>query len=104
MMKKDLKLIRSGTVSLARMLGLVRRVRPVRMKPDRKQWGLLVEGRGFTRLLRKDVLPASPQLLRPMGWDAPRPEMFGSEAIARRYVEHMGWFGRSVFQISQADQ
>lgn len=88
-------LIGSTTVSLARMVGLVRRIRPVRLKTHRRaQWALLVEGRGFVRLLRRDVLPPSPDLLRPMGWDAPRPEVFYSKRHAERYLAGMGWWKR----------
>lgn len=99
-----LKLIDSSTVSLARMLGLVKQVRPVELKGEKTRWALLVEGRWFTRLLRKDVLPASPNLIRPMGWDTPRPEVFRSAADARRYVECMAWTRSRRFETVESKE
>ena len=85
-------LIGSTTVSLAKVVGLVRKIKPVRLACGQsKQWALLVEGRGFARLLRQDVLPPSPDLIRPAGWDTPRPETFHSKPHAERYVAGMGW-------------
>lgn len=99
-----LKLIDSSTVSLARMVGLVKQVRPVELKCETARWALLVEGRWFTRLLREDVLPPSPNLIRPMGWNTPRPELFHSAADARRYVERMGWVRARRFEIVESKE
>lgn len=85
-------LIGSTTVSIAKAVGLVTKIQPVRLASgQRKQWALLVEGRGFARLLREDVLPPSPDLIRPLGWDTARPETFYSKAHAERHVSGMGW-------------
>ena len=104
MMKSELKLIDSTTVFLAGIVGLIKEVRPVRLQSRAESWGLLVKGRGIARLLRADVLPASPDLLRPVGWNTPRPEKFASERAARRYAEHMGWGGRNRFGIYPASE
>lgn len=97
-----LKLMDASTVSMAKLLGLVRGVRPVRIKGEKIRWALLVEGRGFTRLLRADVLPASPELIRPMGWNVPRPEVFVSTVHARRFIHSMGWGRPQRFEVIES--
>ncbi|TDK26256.1 hypothetical protein E2F46_06580 [Luteimonas aestuarii] len=94
-----LKLVDSAAVHLARMLGLVKRIRPAQLKGDATKWVLLVEGLGFTRLLRAEVLPNSPALVRPMGWNTPRPEVFRSMTHALRYIERMGWGPPKRFEV-----
>ena len=48
----DARLISLPCVQLARLVGLVRRVEPVELE-DSREWGLLIRGRGFTRLLEQ---------------------------------------------------
>src|SRR3546814_19489169 len=53
---------------IARVLGLVRSVSPVRLAVGKQPvWALLINGRGFTRLLRNARLVA-PGLIRPANW------------------------------------
>ena len=51
----EARLISLPLVQLARLLGLVRRVEPVELK-DSREWGLLIRGQGFTRLLEQELL------------------------------------------------
>lgn len=83
------KLISLLPLQLARIMGLVRRIEPVQLADDPKQWVLLICGRGFTRLLRDEPLVA-PNLLRPIGWDAPKPLTFRRRDDAEAYGRNMG--------------
>jgi len=81
-------------VQLARMLGLVRNVSPVQLAVGRQpSWALLVNGRGFTRILRNEPLVA-PGLIRPSGWRLPRPERFPSREAATTYAQSIGLMPR----------
>ena len=82
------RLISHPIAQLARLFGLVKRVRPSRVRCG-KEWGVLVEGRGFTRLLDRELLDA-PELLRPTAWATPRPITFRSEKAAARYAQTIG--------------
>lgn len=84
----EVRLISLPTVQLARLAGLVRRVEPVELE-DNKEWGLLVRGRGFTRLLEQELLHA-PNLIRPAGWSIPRPVTFRDKQAAVAYAKHVG--------------
>jgi hypothetical protein len=58
------KMISLPCVRLAMLVGLVKRVAPVRLQDRRERWGLLIVGRGFQRLLAKphlqgDFIPAT---------------------------------------------
>ncbi|HET9048962.1 MAG TPA: hypothetical protein VFN29_08395 [Chiayiivirga sp.] len=88
------KLISLLPLQLARVVGLVRAIEIVELD-DRSQpgWVLLARGRGFTRILRDDPLPL-PGVMRPLGWNMPRPLRFHSLAIARNYGECMGLLPR----------
>lgn len=83
------KLISLLPLQLARIVGLVRMIEPVQLADDPKQWILMVRGRGFTRLLRDEPL-AAPNLLRPMGWDTPKPITFRRREDAEAYGRHVG--------------
>lgn len=83
------KLISLLPLQLARIVGLVRTIEPVELADELKQWVLLIRGRGFTRLLRDEALVA-PNLLRPIGWDAPKPITFRRRDDAEAYGRHMG--------------
>lgn len=84
------KLMSLPTIQLARLLGLVRRVEAVRLEPaDRPSWAVLVDGRGFTRLLRDDVLIA-PTLIRPLSAYRPHPRVFFSLGSARQFIADTG--------------
>ena len=81
-------------LQLARLFRLVHSVEPVLLdESPRKSWVLLVRGRGFTRILRDEPL-ASPHLLRPSNWNAPRPMCFDSRSLAEAYGQHVGLLPR----------
>lgn len=75
-------------LQLARLFGLVRVVRPIRLS-GRQPWILLIEGRGFKRALEDQLLDA-PWLHRPTAGRLPRAKRFRSERDAVRYAEQMG--------------
>lgn len=75
-------------LQLARMVGLVKSVRPVRLS-GRRPWALLVEGRGFRRLLEGELLDA-PALHRPASGRLPRVKRFRTERDAFDYAETIG--------------
>lgn len=87
--------MRYGLISLfplriARLFGLVRVIEPIQVFDGRaSSWVLVVRGRGFTRVLRDEPLPAS-SLIRPDGWNAPRPLRFPSEQVAMTYARSVG--------------
>ena len=76
-------------VQLARWTGLVRSIEAVQLQAERSEWVLLIRGRGFTRILRDKPLVA-PNLIRPTGWDAPRPMVFRRRDEAEAYGRHVG--------------
>lgn len=77
-------------LQLARIVGLVRAIESAQLDDGRHPaWVLLVRGRGFTRLLRDEPL-VSPHLLRPTGWNQPRPMSFHRRADAEAYGRHVG--------------
>ena len=84
----QVRLISHPFAQLARLVGLVRRVEPARLEGG-KEWGLLIRGRGFNRLLDQELLDA-PGLLRPAGWATPRPITFRSKKAAVRYAQGIG--------------
>lgn len=84
------KLIERRTADLAQLVRLVKTIRPVQIEGPGSCWGLLVEGRGFTRLLAKELPEDSPTVWRPRGWGTPRPQLFRSRAEATRYLENAG--------------
>lgn len=86
------RLISLPLVQLSRLLGLVRRIEPVELDNSR-EWGLLIRGRGFTRLLEQELLHA-PNLIRPVGWSTPRPITFRSREAAVTYARHIGLLPR----------
>lgn len=73
---------------LARLFGLVKAVRPIKLT-GRPAWALLIEGRGFKRLLEDQLLDA-PGLHRPAGGRVPRARRFYTEREAVLYAEQMG--------------
>lgn len=84
------KLMSLPTIQAARLLGLVRRVEAVRLETaDRPSWVVRVDGRGFRRLLRDDILIA-PTLIRPSSAYRPRPRVFFSLGSARQFIADMG--------------
>ena len=88
------RLISLPSVQLARLLGLVRRIEPVELEGSR-EWGLLIRGRGFTRLLEQELLHA-PNLIRPVGWSTPRPITFRGKQAAVAYAQHLGLLRRQT--------
>lgn len=86
------RLISLPLAQLARLSGLVRRIEPVELE-DSREWGLLVRGRGFTRLLEQELLHA-PNLIRPVGWSTPRPITFRGREAAETYARHIGLLPR----------
>lgn len=95
----QLRLISHLVAQLARLLGLVKRVRPVQMGRGKK-WGVLVEGRGFTRLLEQELLDA-PGLHRPHSWASPRPVAFGSRRAAEHYARAVGLIRATGWQMAE---
>lgn len=88
------KLISLLPLQLARVVGLVRTIEAVELDDrSRPSWVLLVRGKGFTRIIRDEPLPL-PGVIRPVGWNKPRPLRFQSQAIARNYGESMGLLPR----------
>ncbi|WP_169447710.1 hypothetical protein [Luteimonas mephitis] len=82
------KLISLLPLQIARLLQLVRSIEPVAID-DGKEWGLLVKGRGFTRLLRDEPL-LTPGHIRPACAYLPRPLTLHSKASATRAAEGLG--------------
>jgi hypothetical protein len=77
-------------LQLARLVGLVCAIEPIKLDVDgRDKWAILVRGRGFTRLIRVELLYA-PNLIRPTAYFTPRPELLGSHAEALQYARHRG--------------
>lgn len=77
-------------LQITRLFGLVRVIEPVQVFDGRaSSWLLVVRGRGFTKVLRDEPLPAS-SLIRPDGWNTPRPLQFPSEQVAMAYARSMG--------------
>lgn len=98
----EVRLISLSCVQLARLVGLVRRIEPVELQ-DSKEWGLLVRGRGFTRLLEQELLHA-PNLIRPVGWSTPRPMAFRGKQAAVTYAQHLGLLPRQkVWSVSATE-
>lgn len=81
-------------LQLARLLWLVRSIEAAELADaTTRRWVLLIRGRGFTRILRDEPL-ASPNLLRPAGWNASRPMCFHRRADAEAYGRHLGLLPR----------
>jgi hypothetical protein len=102
------KLISLMPLQLARVLGLVRTIEPAMLEEGRvATWGLVERGRGFTRLLRDEPL-AAPNMIRPTGWNLPRPMRFPSQRLAVNYAQSMGLLPRrtawSIKETSDASQ
>lgn len=88
-------LIATSTAQLAKTFGLVRSVEAVQLEATKPAaWTLLVRGRGFTRLLRHSPMPPSANLIRPAGWDSPRPMDFRSPRAAEAHAESIGLMPR----------
>ena len=95
------RLISLPLAQLARLTGLVKRIEPVELE-ESTEWGLLIHGRGFTRLLKQDVLHA-PNLIRPVGWSTPRPVTFRGKEAAVAYAQHLGLLPRQkAWSVSTA--
>ena len=98
----EARLISLPCVQLTRLIGLVRRIEPVELEDNRK-WGLLIRGRGFTRLLEQQLLHA-PNLIRPVGWSTPRPMMFHGKQAAVTYAQHLGLLPRQkAWAVSESE-
>ena len=82
----EVKLLDLAGAQLARLLGLVRSVEPIALEESR-DWGLLIRGRGFTRLLEQGVLDAAPCLHRPASSTLPRPMTFRGKRAAIAYAQ-----------------
>lgn len=85
----DYRLIGPMTVQLARTLFLIKGARPVKLADGGRDWALLVEGRGFVRLLQDDVLPAG-NLYVSSKAGSPRPRTFFSCEHAVAEAERIG--------------
>ncbi|WBX94274.1 hypothetical protein [Pseudoxanthomonas mexicana] len=85
----DFKLIDPMVVQLARALFLIKGARPVLLSGRTRNWALLVEGRGFSRLLQ-DEAPAFGNLHRPSTAGMRRPRTFFSRVHAVAVAQSMG--------------
>ena len=98
----EARLISLPLLQLARLVGLVRRIEPVELE-SRGEWGLLIRGRGFTRILQQDLLLA-PNLIRPVSWSTPRPSTFRGREAAVNYARHLGLLPRrKTWSVSAAE-
>ncbi len=84
----EARLISLPLVQTARLAGLVRQIEPVKLEAN-QEWGLLIRGRGFARLLERELLHA-PNLIRPVSWSTPRPITFRSKVAAAHYIQRIG--------------
>lgn len=89
----EVGLISLAITQLARVTCFVRRVEPVQLGSH--EWVLLVRGRGFTRILERELLVA-PNLIRPVGWSTPRPMTFPTEHDALTYGQTVGLIARKT--------
>lgn len=85
----EYKLIDPAVAQLSRALFLVKAVRPVRLSDRGRDWALLIEGRGFARLLQDEML-ISGDLHRPVTAGVPRPRTFFSKQHAMAAARSMG--------------
>lgn len=93
------RLIDLSTARLARFFLLVQQVRPVELEGTRSAWAILVEGRGFKRIIREEIL-ATPGLIRALGWNLPKPKTFPSRVVAENYLRHVGlWPAQKSWRI-----
>ena len=95
----ETKLIDLTMTQLARLCLLVKGARAIELNDRHRSWGVLVEGRGFRRMLQEELL-VGPGLIRMKGWDKPRPKTFGSKAIAENYIRYVGLRSIPKFEIS----
>lgn len=85
-----LKCISLFCFQVLRALGLIRGVKPhLLSEGSPARWGLLVRGRGFERLLEDEILIA-PNLIRPDGWNLPRPREYCSRLSAEHAARNLG--------------
>jgi hypothetical protein len=82
----ECELMSLPVVQLARCLLMVKRIVPVRLSDNPSRWALLIEGRGFTRLLRDDPMPR-PMLNQSYGPRLPAPRTFHSRVLAVSYAQ-----------------
>lgn len=83
-------------LQITRLFGLVRVIEPVQVFDGRaSSWVLVVRGRGFTKVLRDEPLPAS-SLIRPDGWNTPRPLQFEPPRLSRRLIPLRGLSNEKV--------
>ena len=84
----EVKLLDLTCMQLARLFGLVKLVEPVPLRAG-TDWGLLVRGRGFVRLLKREI-NFTPNLIRPPSAYLPSPMIFSSRAAASNYAQSVG--------------
>lgn len=97
------KLIDPLLVQLSRALFLIKEVRPVRLSGRSRDWVLLIQGRGFTRLLQDEVL-CSGNLHRPSSAGMPRSRRFFSEGHALAAAQAMGLVRRRVAWLIDSEK
>ena len=85
----ETKLIDLTMTQLARLCLLVKGARAIELNDRHRSWGVLIEGRGFRRMLQEELL-VGPGVIRMKGWNTPRPKTFGSKAIAENYMRYVG--------------
>lgn len=84
-----MKLLDLTLIQLARLFFLIREIRAIPLPGRPRRWGVQVLGRGFTCLLQDDLL-VGPGLIRPLGWNTPRPRKFGTRQQAEVFMRYVG--------------
>lgn len=98
----EARLIAPSTVELAKLVGLVKAIDPVQVNHG-KGWALLVVGRGFARLVEKEIL-YSPSFIWPVERPAPAPLTFPSKYAALAYARRSGLHPRQKHWNVTMDQ
>ncbi|GAA3913905.1 hypothetical protein [Luteimonas lutimaris] len=98
----EARLIAPSTVELAKLVGLVKAIEPVEVSYG-KGWGLLVRGRGFARLVEKEIL-YSPNFIWPVERPAPVPLTFSNKTEALAYAQRSGLHPRRKAWVIESQQ
>lgn len=86
-------------LQIARMLLLVRSIEVIRVKNHGpRQWAILIQGRGFTKILRDEPLLGR-TLIPTDGWRRPKPILFASASAAKTYGESTGLFAKALSPV-----
>lgn len=86
-----MKIVHASRLRIARAFGLVRGVRLVRIRDDRRRvrWAIALRVCGGWCLVGRDPM-TSPWIIQRDPWRNPRPLLFPSVPTARRLLENLG--------------